>query len=115
MDSTEEHTKVIKQKDALTFLDDVRSEFPDDNNKVYQEFIAIMVDFRNKEIGTKQVLERTMQLFMGHHSLIQNFLQFLPPGHVLQKPKDLHDSTCIEITTPSGDLIIVDSTRGIVE
>lgn len=49
MDSTEEHTKVIKQKDALTFLDDVRSEFPDDNNKVYQEFIAIMVDFRNKE------------------------------------------------------------------
>jgi histone deacetylase complex regulatory component SIN3 len=66
-------------------------------------------------IGTKQVLERTTRLFSGHRSLIQRFIQFLPPGHVLQKTTDLEDSTSIEIKTPSGDLIIVDSTRGIVD
>lgn len=49
MNSAEEHAKVIQQKDALTFLDDVRSEFPDDNNKVFQDFIEIMVDFKANE------------------------------------------------------------------
>ncbi|KAI9365176.1 hypothetical protein BD770DRAFT_439297 [Pilaira anomala] len=115
MDRTEEQLKVIQQKDALAFLDEIRSEFPNDNNKVFQEFIKIMADFKSNEIGTKQVLERTTQLFSGHRTLIQQFVQFLPPGHVLQKTTDLQDSTCIEIKTPSGDLIIVDSTRGIVE
>lgn len=79
-------------------------------NNVYA-YILIKI-FR---IGTKQVLERTTKLFSGHRTLIQQFVQFLPPGHVLQKTTDLQDSTCIEIKTPSGDLIIVDSTRGIVE
>lgn len=61
------------------------------------------------------MLERTTQLFSGHRTLIQRFVQFLPPGHVLHRTTELQDSTSIEIKTPSGDLIIVDSTRGIVD
>lgn len=111
---TQNQEKVIQQKDALKFLDEIRSEFPNDN-KVFQDFVNIMADFKSNKIGTKEVLERTTQLFSGHHTLIQRFVQFLPPGHVLHRTTELQDSTSIEIKTPSGDLIIVDSTRGIVD
>lgn len=47
MNSAEEQLKVIQQKDALAFLDEIRSEFPDDNNKVFQDFIKIMADFKS--------------------------------------------------------------------
>lgn len=49
MNSSEEQMKVIQQKDALAFLDEIRSEFPDDNNKVFQDFITIMADFKSNE------------------------------------------------------------------
>ncbi|CAO3642162.1 unnamed protein product [Mucor hiemalis] len=102
MDTTTEaqnQERVIQQKDALKFLDEIRSEFPNDN-KVFQDFVNVMANFK---------------LNNGHGTLIQRFVQFLPPGHVLHKTTELQDSTSIEIKTPSGDLIIVDSTRGIVE
>jgi histone deacetylase complex regulatory component SIN3 len=35
----------IKQKDALAFLDEIRKEFPNDN-QVFQAFVNIMADFK---------------------------------------------------------------------
>lgn len=48
MDTTTEaqnQERVIQQKDALKFLDEIRSEFPNDN-KVFQDFVNIMADFK---------------------------------------------------------------------
>jgi histone deacetylase complex regulatory component SIN3 len=45
----EQQQKVIQQKDALAFLDEIRSEFPNDNNKVFQDFINIMADFKSNK------------------------------------------------------------------
>jgi histone deacetylase complex regulatory component SIN3 len=55
-------------------------------------------------------LERTTKLFNGHGTLIRLFIQFLPPGHVMKQNEK--DAACFEITTPTGDHIIVDSSRG---
>lgn len=42
---TQSQEKVIQQKDALKFLDEIRSEFPNDK-KVFQDFVNIMADFK---------------------------------------------------------------------
>ncbi|KAI8983510.1 hypothetical protein BDB01DRAFT_791044 [Pilobolus umbonatus] len=106
--------KHMQQKDALAFLDGIRQEYPNDE-EVFDTFLNIMADFKSKRIGTKEVLERTTKLFGGHPSLINKFIEFLPPGHVLNTSSQLNDIDYIEITTPSGDRIIVNSTEGTIK
>lgn len=63
-------------------------------------------------INTPQVLERVALLFKGKPWLIRNFLMFLPPGHISELSSS--PESLIEITSPNGSKIEIDTNKGIV-
>ncbi|KAI8367531.1 paired amphipathic helix [Radiomyces spectabilis] len=99
-----------KQKQAIAFLEQIKSEYMDDD-EVFNRFVKIMADFQSQRIGTTNVVQQVTDLFNGHPCLIREFVEFLPPGHVLHTPSS---KGCIEISTPSGEKLIVDSVRGVM-
>ena len=57
----------------------VKTEFSDQPD-VYNEFLAIMKNFKAQEIKTPDVIEKVKNLFRGHNNLTLEFNAFLPEG-----------------------------------
>mmetsp|Transcript_27369 Transcript_27369/g.65663 ORF Transcript_27369/g.65663 Transcript_27369/m.65663 type:complete len:1810 (+) Transcript_27369:69-5498(+) len=72
--------KELRVEDALIYLDDVKREFGD-RPRVYNEFLAIMKNFKSQEVDTPGVIQRVSTLFRGYNKLILGFNKFLPDGY----------------------------------
>ncbi|CAJ1938952.1 unnamed protein product [Cylindrotheca closterium] len=72
--------KELKVEDALLYLDDVKKEFGH-RPRVYNEFLAIMKNFKSQEVDTPGVIEKVSKLFRGYNNLILGFNKFLPNGY----------------------------------
>ena len=72
--------KELRVEDALLYLDDVKREFGH-RPRVYNEFLAIMKNFKSQEVDTPGVIERVSKLFRGYNNLILGFNKFLPDGY----------------------------------
>lgn len=70
----------LRVEDALLYLDDVKKEFGD-RPRVYNEFLAIMKNFKTQEVDTPGVIARVSKLFRGYNNLILGFNKFLPDGY----------------------------------
>ena len=70
----------LRVEDALLYLDDVKREFGD-RPRVYNEFLAIMKNFKSQEVDTPGVIARVSKLFRGYNNLILGFNKFLPDGY----------------------------------
>lgn len=67
-------------------------------------------------INTPQVLERVATLFKGQPTMIRQFMQFLPPGHVLQSADvEKSDAQPIYVLTPAGSRIVIDPSTGTIQ
>ncbi|WAQ81543.1 hypothetical protein PtA15_1A885 [Puccinia triticina] len=71
--------RTLNVRDALSYLDQVKVRFQDQND-VYNQFLDVMKLFKTQSIDTPGVIERVSTLFRGYPSLIQGFNTFLPPG-----------------------------------
>ncbi|KXN85579.1 Glyoxylate reductase/hydroxypyruvate reductase [Leucoagaricus sp. SymC.cos] len=71
----------VKISDALEFVDTVKAKFAEDEPEVYDEFLALMIDFKNERIDTDDVVGRIKQLFSDHPDLITSFENFLPSSY----------------------------------
>jgi paired amphipathic helix protein Sin3a len=69
----------LRVEDALLYLDDVKREFKD-RPAIYNEFLAIMKNFKSQEVDTPGVIDRVSKLFRGYNNLILGFNTFLPDG-----------------------------------
>lgn len=69
----------LRVEDALLYLDQVKMEFKD-RPQIYNQFLAIMKNFKTQEVDTPGVIRRVSQLFRGYNSLILGFNTFLPEG-----------------------------------
>ncbi|RDB18667.1 hypothetical protein Hypma_014746 [Hypsizygus marmoreus] len=87
--------------DTLSYFDAVKVQFQGQPN-VYNHFLDIMREFKNKTIDTPGVIKRVSHLFNGHPSLIQGFNTFLPVGYRIECSTDAHDANFITVTTPTG-------------
>jgi paired amphipathic helix protein Sin3a len=70
----------LRVEDALLYLDDVKREFGG-KPRVYNEFLAIMKNFKSQEVDTPGVIARVSKLFRGNNHLILGFNKFLPDGY----------------------------------
>ncbi|KAK5625473.1 hypothetical protein RRF57_001189 [Xylaria bambusicola] len=66
--------------DALEYLDLLRAHFKETPD-IYNEFLDIMKDFKNRVLDTPGVINRVKTLFAEHQTLIKGFETFLPPGY----------------------------------
>eukprot|EP00934_Nitzschia_sp_Nitz4_P003650 Nitzschia sp. Nitz4//scaffold6_size259037//239398//243609//NITZ4_001126-RA/size259037-processed-gene-0.97-mRNA-1//-1//CDS//3329557049//3640//frame0 len=82
--------KELKVEDALLYLDDVKREFGD-RPRIYNEFLAIMKNFKCQEVDTNGVIARVSKLFRGYNNLILGFNKFLPDGYKISL-KDLEEA-----------------------
>ena len=89
----------LRVEDALQYLERVKSTF-DQRPKVYNDFLDIMKDFKNKTIDTPGVIRRVSRLFRGHTQLILQFNTFLPAGYKISEA-DLSDPTNPAYCPPS--------------
>ncbi|KAK5977278.1 hypothetical protein GCK32_005004, partial [Trichostrongylus colubriformis] len=88
-------------EDALSYLDQVKTQFADQPN-VYTQFLDIMKDFKSQAIDTPGVITRVSRLFHGRSALIIGFNTFLPPGFEVQVV-----GSKITITEPSGNKQVI--------
>lgn len=70
----------LRVEDALLYLDEVKREFVH-RPAIYNEFLAIMKNFKMQEVDTPGVIKRVSQLFRGYNNLILGFNTFLPDGY----------------------------------
>jgi len=69
----------LRVEDALLYLDHVKMEFKD-RPQIYNQFLAIMKNFKSQEVDTPGVIKRVSKLFRGYNNLILGFNTFLPDG-----------------------------------
>lgn len=94
-------SKRLNIEDALSYLDQVKSQFQKQPN-VYNSFLDIMKDFNTQRIDTPGVIERVANLFKGHPVLVEGFNTFLPPGFNIVCSSDPKGPHNIRVITPSG-------------
>jgi len=70
----------LRVEDALLYLDEVKKEFGG-RPRVYNEFLAIMKNFKSQTVDTPGVIDRVSKLFRGNNHLILGFNKFLPDGY----------------------------------
>ena len=70
----------LRVEDALLYLDHVKMEFKD-RPQIYNQFLAIMKNFKSQEVDTPGVIRRVSKLFRGYNNLILGFNTFLPDGY----------------------------------
>lgn len=83
-----------KVQDALGYLERVKVTFYS-QPAVYNQFLAIMKDFKSHSINTEGVIQRVKNLFRGHKSLILGFNQFLPPGYKIDVEKQFSSTGAV--------------------
>ncbi|KJH45910.1 histone deacetylase interacting [Dictyocaulus viviparus] len=91
----------VKVEDALSYLDQVKTQFADQPN-VYTQFLDIMKDFKSQAIDTPGVITRVSRLFQGRSALIMGFNTFLPPGFEVRVV-----GSRITIMEPSGNTQVI--------
>ncbi|KAK8796026.1 hypothetical protein WA171_003990 [Blastocystis sp. BT1] len=86
-------------EDALSFMNEIKTRFSSDEER-YKDFLAIMIELKEKGIGDGAIITRIQKLFEGHVDLLRKFAQFLPPdcGIDLTKPQPLQPA----IATPAN-------------
>lgn len=67
----------VQIKDAMKYLEVVREEYKD-NKEVYNKFLKVMKDFKEKKISSRSVIEVILNLFNGNQKLVHGFNHFLP-------------------------------------
>ena len=80
----ESHIRRLKFKEALSYLDQVKFKFGNNQPQVYNDFLDIMKEFKSQSIDTPGVIARVSCLFKGHPELIVGFNTFLPPGYKIE-------------------------------
>ncbi|KAJ1948556.1 Transcriptional regulatory protein sin3, partial [Linderina macrospora] len=100
--ATDAANRPLNVRDALSYLDMVKSQFQD-RPEVYNQFLDIMKDFKSHTIDTPGVIERVSRLFYGSPALIQGFNTFLPPGYRIDVSDDPNEG--VRVTTPSGSVL----------
>ncbi|ESQ34369.1 hypothetical protein EUTSA_v10009595mg, partial [Eutrema salsugineum] len=63
--------------DAYAYLRNVKDTFDNDREK-YDDFLAIMDNFKARRIDRNGCIEEVKELFKGHRDLISGFNKFLP-------------------------------------
>jgi paired amphipathic helix protein Sin3a len=77
------HLRELRVEDALLYLDHVKMEFKD-RPQIYNEFLAIMKNFKTQAVDTPGVIRRVSKLFRGYNNLILGFNTFLPEGYKIR-------------------------------
>ncbi|KAF8799241.1 PAH2 domain-containing protein [Phlegmacium glaucopus] len=95
--------------DALSYLDAIKSECQEQPD-IYNQFLALMSQFKASQIDTRTTVERVAVLFSGYPSLILGFNLFLPVGYEIKYAKDGLGANFITVTTPGGKTIDLPST-----
>jgi hypothetical protein len=90
----------LKVEDALAYLDQVKMKF-EDKPEIYNQFLDILKKFKAQSIDTPSVIERVLQLFHGHRTLILGFNTFLPPGYKIEFSDD-QDKPRVQLKYPQG-------------
>ncbi|KAI8987829.1 hypothetical protein BDF20DRAFT_832728 [Mycotypha africana] len=103
-----EEPRPLNVKDALTYLDKVKSKFSS-QPEVYTRFLDIMKDFKGQLIDTPGVIERVSTLFRGKRDLISGFSTFLPTGYHIECTADDDNRNIIKVTAPTGTFSILES------
>jgi histone deacetylase complex regulatory component SIN3 len=67
----------LRVEDALLYLDDVKREFGG-RPCVYDEFLAIIKNFKSHKVDTPEVIARESKLFHGNNCLILDLISFYP-------------------------------------
>ncbi|KAI8581508.1 hypothetical protein K450DRAFT_231652 [Umbelopsis ramanniana AG] len=112
-ESRSQPLKPMNVTDAMAYIQSIREHR---DPSVYDEFLKIMTEFKSQRINTPQVLERVATLFKGQPSMIRQFMQFLPPGHVLQSADvEKSDAQPIYVLTPAGSRIVIDPSTGRIQ
>ncbi|QRV94772.1 paired amphipathic helix protein SIN3 [Ceratobasidium sp. AG-Ba] len=74
---------ILGVNDALNYLELIRSTYSDQPQK-YNEFLAVMRDFKQHSASAVQSAARVADLFSDKPELVEGFNAFLPPGYRIQ-------------------------------
>ncbi|KAH9815202.1 hypothetical protein DFH28DRAFT_893466 [Melampsora americana] len=100
--------RTLNVRDALSYLDQVKIRFQD-QNEVYNQFLDVMKLFKTQSIDTPGVIERVSTLFRGYPALIQGFNTFLPSGFRIECTllKRSHQHSTSTSSSELADLVTV--------
>ena len=84
----------LTHEDAMDFLDRVREVFSD-RPFIYNNFLAVMKEFKDQTISTDGVINRVKLLFKGHPDLLQGFNLFLPPAYRINVEAESPPNTAV--------------------
>jgi histone deacetylase complex regulatory component SIN3 len=90
---------------AVMYLDDVKREFIDQPD-IYNEFLAVMKEFKSGGLDTVGVRARVMELFKGHRKVLLGFNAFLPPNCAITEHdmEELPRTAVHTLATPSSSM-----------
>ena len=69
--------------DAFAYIDRVKEEFAD-RPAIHDEFVKLMIAFKDEDVDTHTVIRRAVTLFRGHDELIDKFNTYLPEGYRIE-------------------------------
>jgi paired amphipathic helix protein Sin3a len=98
MAATDNATPSSTAKDALGYIEKIRTEFKDEP-RIYDDFLETMMEFKSGALIINDVILKILQLFQGHIDLILDFNMFLPPGYEITASAD----NSIKLKTPERD------------
>ncbi|KAJ6237440.1 paired amphipathic helix sin3-like protein-related [Anaeramoeba flamelloides] len=87
----------IELASAMDYLKRVSMEFRKEPFK-HQEFLSVLLSYKENEIGLMSMLLKITEIFSCHHSLLSDFNQFLPTS--CQKPIEMIQKVKNETTEP---------------
>ena len=76
----------LKVDDALLHMNQVKLGFGD-RPRIYNEFLAIMKNFKAQEVDIIGVINHVSSLFHGYNNLILGFNTFLPECYRITRRK----------------------------
>ncbi|XP_057810913.1 paired amphipathic helix protein Sin3-like 3 isoform X2 [Salvia miltiorrhiza] len=86
--STARSAQKLQTTDALSYLKVVKEKFQDKGDNMYNEFLAVMKEFKAQRIDTSGVIVKVKELFRGDRDLILGFNAFLPKGYEITLPPE---------------------------
>ncbi|PUZ50673.1 hypothetical protein GQ55_6G077200 [Panicum hallii var. hallii] len=70
----------VTTQDALRFLATMKRELADDTKK-YDEFITVVVEFKDGRMDATSLIEHVTVLLAGHPDLLRGFDKFVPSDY----------------------------------
>ena len=95
--SAAQHVDGLKLEYALSYLNKVELQFQA-QPQVYEDFLDIMKEFKNRSIDTLDVIRRVSYLFREHPELIIHLNTFLPPTCTIE----MQGNDQVIVTMPNG-------------